>query len=217
MAGSRPIRCGLAALALTLALAPAAHADAFDQIFHEYQKTGKIDPCHFSRQDLEKAQGQVPNDIEAYAPDFPEALQAAAEQRAGGACAQKPAAAPAPAAAAPAATPPAGTPGAAPAAAGATGTPAPTPDAQPAASVADDAIAKAADTRRASDAGPPAPVVALAVVGLLLALGGLAFGFWRWLAWEPRWATGTRHAVGEAGWRASATWAAFTDWLRLGR
>src|SRR3954452_8174229 len=109
MAGSRPIRCGLAALALTLALAPAAHADAFDRIFHEYQKTGKIDPCHFSRQDLEKAQGQVPNDIEAYAPDFPEALQAAAEQRAGGACAQKQAAVPAPAAT-PGATPPAATP-----------------------------------------------------------------------------------------------------------
>jgi hypothetical protein len=220
MAGSRPIRCGLAALALTLALAPAAHADAFDRIFHEYQKTGKIDPCHFSRQDLEKAQGQVPNDIEAYAPDFPEALQAAAEQRAGGACARKQATAAAPAAAAPAATPPAApaAPGATAApAAGATGTPAPTPDAQPAASIADDAIAKAADTRRASDAGPPAPVVALAVVGLLLALGGLGYGLARWLAWEPRWATGTRHAVGEAGWRASATWAEFTDWLRLGR
>src|SRR3954453_22875665 len=148
MAGSRPIRCGLAALALTLALAPAAHADAFDRIFHEYQKTGKIDPCHFSRQDLEKAQGQVPNDIEAYAPDFPEALQAAAEQRASGACAQKQTAGEP--AAAPAATPP----GAAPAP-GATGTPAPAPDPQPAASAADQAIAKAADARRASDAGPP--------------------------------------------------------------
>src|SRR3954469_7640558 len=122
MAGSRPIRCGLAALALTLALAPAAHADAFDRIFHEYQKTGKIDPCHFSRQDLEKAQGQVPNDIEAYAPDFPEALQAAAEQRASGACAHKQAAATAPAAAAPTATPPgAATPAAATPPPGATG------------------------------------------------------------------------------------------------
>src|SRR3954468_19765894 len=112
MAGARFIRCGFAVVALGLVAAPPAHADAFDRIFHEYQKTGKINPCHFSRQDLEKAQGQVPNDIEAYAPDFPEALQAAAEQRAGGACATKQQAAPAPA---PATTPPAGTPGAAPA------------------------------------------------------------------------------------------------------
>src|SRR3954447_7934374 len=153
MPPGRFIRCSLAALALALAFAPAAYADAFDRIFHEYQSTGKINPCHFSRQDLEKAQGQVPNDIEAYAPDFPEALQAAAEQRASGACAKKQAAAPAPTAAAPAATPPAATPGAAAPAAAATGTPGPTPDAQPAASIADDAIAKAADTRRVSDAG----------------------------------------------------------------
>jgi len=216
MAGARLIRCGLIALALALCAAPAAYADAFDRIFHEYQKTGKVDPCHFSQQDLEKAQGQVPNDIEAYAPDFPEALQAAAEQRASGACAQKQSgAAPAPAgAAAPAATPP-GTPP--PATPGATGAPAPTPDPQPAATAADQAIAKAADTKRVSDAGAPAPVVALAAIWLLLALGGLGYALARWLAWEPRWAGGTRHAVGEAGWRASALWAEFTDWLRLGR
>src|SRR3954447_22048601 len=105
MPPGRFIRCSLAALALALAFAPAAYADAFDRIFHEYQSTGKINPCHFSRQDLEKAQGQLPNDIEAYAPDFPEALQAAAEQRASGACAHKQPAATAPAAPAPTATP----------------------------------------------------------------------------------------------------------------
>jgi hypothetical protein len=217
MTGARFIRCGLAVLALGLVTAPAAHADAFDRIFHEYQKTGKINPCHFSQHDLDKAQGQVPNDIEAYAPDFPDALQAAAEQRASGGCGKT-----APAAAAPgvpAATPPAGSPPAAgtPAPATTTGTPAPPGDPQPAAPAADDAISRAAATTRDSDAGAPAPVVALGVIGALLLLGGLGYGLSRWLAWEPRWATRMRHATGEAGWRASATWAEFTDWVRLGR
>jgi hypothetical protein len=27
----------------------------------------------------------------------------------------------------------------------------------------------------------------------------------------------SRHATAEAGWRTSAAWAEFTDWLRLGR
>ena len=35
-------------------------------------------------------------------------------------------------------------------------------------------------------------------------------------AYEPRWWLSLRHALAEAGFRASATWAEFTDWLRLG-
>ena len=65
--------------------------------------------------------------------------------------------------------------------------------------------------------GAPAPLIFLAVLAGLLALGGAAYGIARWRAWEPPWALRTRHALGEAGWRASATWADFTDWLRLGR
>jgi hypothetical protein len=56
-------------------------------------------------------------------------------------------------------------------------------------------------------------VVAGVVAALLLALLGLA----RWWAWEPAWLRRWRHATGEAGWRTTATWAEFTDWLRLGR
>jgi hypothetical protein len=57
----------------------------------------------------------------------------------------------------------------------------------------------------------------------LVVLGGLVVGLlalWviaRWWAWEPRWLVRWRHATAEAGWRASAAWAEFTDWLRLGR
>jgi hypothetical protein len=209
--------CAVAALLVSLVAAPLAHASAFDRIFRAYQQHGKISPCAFSDAQLQQALGQVHNDIEAYAPDFPDALQAAAEQRASGGCGKT-----APAAAAPgvpAATPPAGSPPAAgtPAPATTTGTPAPPGDPQPAAPAADDAISRAAATTRDSDAGAPAPVVALGVIGALLLLGGLGYGLSRWLAWEPRWATRMRHATGEAGWRASATWAEFTDWVRLGR
>jgi hypothetical protein len=57
----------------------------------------------------------------------------------------------------------------------------------------------------------------------LVVLGALVVGLlalWlvaRWWAWEPRWLVRWRHATAEAGWRASAAWAEFTDWLRLGR
>ncbi|HEY4451283.1 MAG TPA: hypothetical protein VGN13_06785 [Solirubrobacteraceae bacterium] len=61
------------------------------------------------------------------------------------------------------------------------------------------------------------PAIALAVLAALLALGCLAWGLARTLAYEPRWVQSLRHALAEAGFRASATWAEFTDWARLGR
>lgn len=217
MVGPRPVSL-LAALALTLGAAPAALGATFDDIFRDYQRDGQIDACAYSQKDLERARGQVPNDIEAYAPDFPAALAAAAERRAGGGCSGKPPAATpvtVPAAAAPPAPPAsAGTPAAS---ASATGTPVPQADPQPAKVAADGAIVKAAAVDRSSDAGAPAAVLALALLGGLLVLGGLVYGAVRWLAWDPAWARGGRHALGEAGWRTSAAWAEFADWVRIGR
>ena len=63
----------------------------------------------------------------------------------------------------------------------------------------------------------PVAILALAILGGLLALGALAFALVRWFAWEPDWSVRLRHAAGEAGWRASSTWAEFTDFVRLGR
>jgi hypothetical protein len=62
-----------------------------------------------------------------------------------------------------------------------------------------------------------APLVALAAIGVLLVLGGLGYALAHWLAWDPRWARATRHALAEAGWRAGNVWSEFADWLRLGR
>jgi hypothetical protein len=214
--------CAVAALLVSLVAAPLAHASAFDRIFRAYQQHGKISPCAFSDAQLQQALGQVPNDIEAYAPDFPNALQAAIEARASGACKQAAGATTGTTAAgAPASggtAPPTATPTtAAPAPPGATVTPGPQPEPTAAAAASDQAIARSARLVRDSNAGTPAPIVALGLLGALLALGGLVYALVHWFAWDPRWGRSARHALGEAGWRAGNTWSEFADWVRLGR
>jgi hypothetical protein len=61
------------------------------------------------------------------------------------------------------------------------------------------------------------PVLLLAVVGALLLAAALAIAAARWWAYDPPWLVRTRHATAEAGWRTSAAWAEFRDWLRIGR
>jgi hypothetical protein len=58
--------------------------------------------------------------------------------------------------------------------------------------------------------------IALAAVGAAVVLACLAWALARTFAFEPRWTLSLRHAVAEAGFRASATWAEFSDWARLG-
>jgi hypothetical protein len=57
----------------------------------------------------------------------------------------------------------------------------------------------------------------LAVLGALLVLACIVWGFARWLALEPRWTVSLMHSLREAGYRGSATWAEFSDWARIGR
>jgi hypothetical protein len=59
--------------------------------------------------------------------------------------------------------------------------------------------------------------IALAALGALVVLACLAWALARSLAFEPRWTLSARHAIAEAGFRASATWAELSDWARLGR
>jgi cobalamin biosynthesis Mg chelatase CobN len=59
--------------------------------------------------------------------------------------------------------------------------------------------------------------VMIAVLAGLLILACLAWALARRRAFEPHWLLSLRHAMAEAGFRASATWAEFTDWARLGR
>jgi hypothetical protein len=55
-----------------------------------------------------------------------------------------------------------------------------------------------------------------AVLAGLIALACLVWAAFRWLAVEPRWTLPVRHSIAEAGFRASAIWAEFADWVRLG-
>jgi cytochrome b len=58
--------------------------------------------------------------------------------------------------------------------------------------------------------------IALAALAALLALGCIGWALVRLTSFEPRWAQSVRHAMAEAAFRASATWAEFSDWVRLG-
>jgi hypothetical protein len=82
-----------------------------------------------------------------------------------------------------------------------------------------------ATTAVPASGGPTSPssdddktaIVLIAAIGLVLLLTAFAWGAARWWAWEPPWLVRWRHATAEAGWRTSAAYAEFKDWLRLGR
>jgi len=61
------------------------------------------------------------------------------------------------------------------------------------------------------------PVLLLAIVGAILLAAALAIAAARWWAYDPPWLVRARHSTAEAGWRTSAAWAEFRDWVRLGR
>jgi hypothetical protein len=64
--------------------------------------------------------------------------------------------------------------------------------------------------------GLSSSAIAIAVAAALLILGCAAWAIARGRAFEPRWTLSLRHAMAEAGFRVSATWAEFLDWVRLG-
>jgi hypothetical protein len=209
----------LVALALSLVFAAPASADLFTDVVNDYIKDSRLDVCSYTQDQLKKIKDAVPVDQNAYTPEFIAAVDDAIARRAEGACNKKKvteAIAQAPTTGGgPAGRPPA--PKAAPGQpAAAQPPPTPTAEPSPAPGVATDAIAVAARST-ASGGDAPFPVLALAILAGLLALGGLLFGLVRWRAWEPDWAQRMRHATGEAGWRAASTWAEFTDFVRFGR
>ena len=55
------------------------------------------------------------------------------------------------------------------------------------------------------------------MLAVLVLLACAVWGLAQSRAWEPRWLLALRHAIAEAGFRASATWREFGDWARLGR
>jgi hypothetical protein len=222
----------LLALAVSLVFAaPAMGLNLYQRILADYLQSGNtITACKFKTSELKQAKNAIPADLRQYGAAIIAALDDAIAARAQGACDKKKTAATPPAVATqtapPAVPPPAaghGTSSAAPQ----TSTPGvptpakapPTPTAEPTPATAiagDDSIALASN---ATDVATetPVPVVLLAILAGLLALGALTFGLARWFAWEPAWTVRLRHAAGEAGWRASSTFSEFADFVRLGR
>jgi hypothetical protein len=216
----------LAALpvAALLALPPVAHAgSAFDQVFKNFEQNGgAINPCTLSDATLKAALGQIPNDLQQYAPDIQHAIKQALAARASGACNHV-------TQTAPVAPPPAIT--------TTTTTPAPPTGGQTIApprpvyrvqvppgpptsihATSDTGTVYPAETVAAhTSAGPPAVLVILGALALALALlAGSLFGA-RAMGLEPRWSLGLRHAFAEAGYRTAGVWSEFADWVRFGR
>ena len=232
---TRRISVLLLMCALSLMSAAPARADLLTTILTDYANDNRIDPCRYSPKVLSQLKQLISNDLDSYS-DLGAAVDDALARRAQGVCKKG---ATTPQSSAPsqsgtgAVTPPSsgGTGGGstssgatpqAPVAPGKTAPakPAPTPAVQPTAAPAvvatgDQILTAARTTDPATDA--PFPVVALAILAGILALGGLTVGLFRWRAWEPAWTGRFRHAAGEAGWRASSTWAEFTDFVRFGR
>ncbi|HEX4465957.1 MAG TPA: hypothetical protein VH025_02110, partial [Solirubrobacteraceae bacterium] len=67
------------------------------------------------------------------------------------------------------------------------------------------------------DGSLSAAAIVIAALAALLVLGCAAWALARSKAFEPHWLLSLRHAMAEAGFRASETWSEFADWARLGR
>jgi hypothetical protein len=216
----------LLAMVLSLAVAAPASANLFTDVLKDYVADSRLNACAYTRDQLKKLKDLVPVDQNAYSADFVAALDDAIARRAEGACDKRkqaqqqgtaiapqpggprpPAQGQTPQAANPAPTPPG------------VAEPPPTPREQPKPAPETTSAAPisvvATETEPANDA--PFPMLALALLLAMLALAGLLVGTARWMAWQPAWADRMRHAAGEAGWRASSTWAEFTDFVRFGR
>jgi cobalamin biosynthesis Mg chelatase CobN len=203
----------------------AALANAYDDTLKEYRTTGAVDGCKHTAAELSQAKDQTPENIEDIAPGYPAQLALAAAKRAKGCSASEEKSTSSSTAGAATGTTDTGAGGGAttqaPAATdtGATTQPPATttiaPNApQTAATTPAPAATQAAASSGSSHKGARLALLVLgALVLILLALWAAA----RWWAWEPHWLVRWRHATAEAGWRASAAWAEFTDWLRLGR
>jgi hypothetical protein len=85
----RPGRLIALFLLLALALPSAAAASGFQEIYGDYKSDGELNGC-YSPQDLHRAGGQIPPDIEQYAPGFGNSLSAAQTRCSSGGAAPAP-------------------------------------------------------------------------------------------------------------------------------
>lgn len=216
-----------ALLALLLACVAASSAQAaqedLQRVAGQYRAAGLVDGCGTTPARLRAALGEVTPALEQYAPGLRAAIESALDARTSGACSRAVQAARR--AEEGATAPPAATttvqepadPGP-----GQSTPPVTLPTPQPAplriapVQAADGAVARA-QARRSSNAGVPLAVWVLAVLLALWAVGALVVRALGASAEEGGRVDRSRHAGGEAAFRAAGAWADFRDWLRLGR
>ncbi len=194
-----------------------------NQVFTDYTKDGRIDPCDYTTQQLQTALDNVEPNVRQYASDYPAAIKQALRFRARGGCdkqAASPAATAAPASPPPATsapvTPPAGTTAVTPGLPAVAdppgpGTAVPSAGGEP----SDTAVERAAAATPDNDA--PAPLIGLGLLAVLLALAAALLLTIRRLGRGEGRLAPAYHSVREARWRAGGVWADFRDWLSLGR
>lgn len=213
----------LTAVLLLVPVVGAAHADTFEDIYRDFQKTQKIDPCKYTPKELKDAKGRLGSDSDQYAPEFPDALDTAIA--ASGNCKKASDSKPSSGGGAPSTG--SGGPTSQPqqttttttttettttAAAPPATTPAPAAVAQPSAAARDGIITARAATP--DDNGPEGwtwAVLAAAIIGA----AGLGWALVN-ATGRIQWLTPLGHSMGEAGWRISLRWAEFRDWMRFG-
>jgi hypothetical protein len=216
----------LAGVLTGFAAAPAVAGTDF-QIFSDYTKKGRIDPCKYTTAQLEAALKAVTPDVRQYASDYPGALKDAIAARASGTCdptaagggTTAPTTPAAPPSSAPS-TPSGGAPapvGAAPAASVVGEPPTPGVATDPAAPVESSGQDLSRAASGTGDNSAPAPLVGLGILAILAALTAALFVALRRLGFGEGRLAPTYHSVREARWRAGGVWAEFRDWLRVGR
>jgi hypothetical protein len=190
-----PTACLLAAVLGVAALAPAASAET---ALEQYQRSGRIDPCTASG-----GPGDIPNDVEQYAPDFLDAYNAAQRRGCNRGNASQ--------------TGPTDTDEGVPVANGNPLPPGatfvPKPPAPPRVA-REGTVVRHQPLALEGGTTTPAPIVALAAM-LLLALAGAALAATaRYMGWGLDRLDPARHAFGEARSRAGGALAGLADRLR---
>ncbi len=234
------------ALVLLPSVAARADRATFDRASAAYaSNAGQLEPCWFSQADLESALDGIPRSFESVVPDLRRAIEDGIAAHRNGDCrgiapTGGPAGSPAattPTATAPPPTAPATTPSTVPS----TTATAPTTASGPTATTPAAGAVPPGGTTTPGSAPPPAAVnpqlptttpgvqapatkrstrplvIGLAALGVLLLIALLVWLWARLRGWDSELGARTRHAWSEAAYRVSATWAEFTDWLRLGR
>ena len=179
----RPTRTAtlLAALIGLLALAPAASAET---ALEQYQRTGKIDPCTATG-----GPGDIPSDVEQYAPDFRDALNAANRAGCGRGNVSQ--------------TKPTDTDEGVPVAGDGSALPpgatfVPKPPAPPKAARQESRVVRHEPLSVSGDTSTPAPLMALAAMLLLALIGGALAATARYTGWGGDRLDPLRHSFGEA-------------------